>query len=196
MEASLRQEKEEQIFENIRRAEEQKQHTLQETKKKFLMEIIRLQDAAENVARLEKVKARKQQMWAEKMNLERSRAEQIQQDKEFQSQHRKRLQQILNYEKHTITTEFDRRKRKLFLGTFDDRDMRSILASPTQNRSPPPQVRPTNSSAELALLRFRKTNNITIPALNTSPQNITPKKNFFFMNRPSVDVKSISFHCS
>ena len=187
MEENIKAEKEVQLFDSIKRAEDIKQQNLHEVKRKFLMEIIRLQDAAENVARLEKVQEKKRQLYLEKMNIEESRVEKINQTKSFQLQHRKKLQSILNYEKHTIMSEFERRRRKLFIGTFDEKDVHSILTSPSQskNRSPP-QTRTVNTSADLNRLRnkFNKSNMSPVAGSQTN----TPKKNFFYMKRQSVDV--------
>lgn len=149
-----------------------------------------MQDAAENVARLEKVKEKKRQMYLEKMNIEQNRVEKISQTKNFQFQHRRKLQNILNYEKHTMMTEFERRKRKLFLGTFNEKDIHSILTSPSQSKQQSPsQTRKSNTSSELALLRNKfKRSQPSTPAMNHSPHNSFLKKDFFYMKRQSMDV--------
>lgn len=206
MEQCLRIEKEEILLEDLKRAEEVKQQQIQEIRKKHLLEIIRLQDAAENLERLEKIKEMKREKFAEKLNTDFDRIEKIQQAKQQNMKFRKKLQSMVEFEKHSMISEFERKRRKLFLGSFDEKDIESILKPPTlsqstkhkNNKSMFQQQTPQGkvSPALLGIQNRMKRSNVSmalLSPLNRSPKpKETPKPNLM-MKRQSLDVKIVSF---
>lgn len=206
MEQCLRIEKEEILLEDLKRAEEVKQQQIQEIRKKHLLEIIRLQDAAENLERLEKIKEMKREKFAEKLNTDFDRIEKIQQAKQQNMKFRKKLQSMVEFEKHSMISEFERKRRKLFLGSFDEKDIESILKPPTlsqstkhkNNKSMFQQQTPQDrvSPALLGIQNRMKRSNVSmalLSPLNRSPKpKETPKPNLM-MKRQSLDVKIVSF---
>lgn len=158
-----RREREDSLREEFKRADNLKEQTLNEVRRKNLLEAIRLQDAVENVARLEKVKEKKRILYLQKMAQDQERVSNLQKVRDKRLQHRRQLQDILETEKQFMIAEYEKKRKKLLFGSFDEKDIESILAYPSTTKEKSRRLEP-NSSVDHISLNKSKLKRASVPS--------------------------------
>jgi len=95
------------------RAQQQKEQTLKNLKKKYIVEMLRMEDAEENNKRLEKVNEYKKSHISEKIVSDSHKIQQFQEEREKAILEKKRFQIKLEMEKAEALKDFEKKKRHL-----------------------------------------------------------------------------------
>ena len=94
-------------------AQYRKEQNIKEQKKRFILDILKMEDAEENNRRLEKVRENKRQEFTEKIHQTVQRLQQVQAEKEKAYFEKKKLQSQLESEKSQILKDFEKKKKLL-----------------------------------------------------------------------------------
>jgi len=94
-------------------AQYRKEQKIKEDKKKFILDILRMEDAEENNKRLEKVRENKRAEFTEKIHHTAQRLQQVQAEKDKAYFEKKKLQSQLESEKSQILKDFEKKKKLL-----------------------------------------------------------------------------------
>lgn len=126
------------------------------------MEILRAQDAEENLKRLEKVQNMKVQSFLERMSVEEERLQRVQREKEEQTRERRRLQGLLEKEKAQILQDFERKKRRLRDGQQLDKSEWEMFTETNTSHINSRTLNPANESQKPVKSR-QTSSNRTLP---------------------------------
>jgi len=97
----------------MKKVQERKEQNMKNLKKKYIMDILKMEDAYENNRRLEQIRENKKKQFLDKITETSQRLEQVQLEKEKAFLERKKLQNQLEAEKNQTLKEFERKKKSL-----------------------------------------------------------------------------------
>lgn len=95
------------------KAEKRRQENIKNLKKKYIIEILHMEDVMENNARIEQMERQRKKQVFDKMIIEKERLAQIKREKEVAYLEKKKLQEQLQMEKEAILKEFELKKKRL-----------------------------------------------------------------------------------